>query len=244
MTLQSPSDSDRAVIDDEMIRERVRSYLQENEQKRTSSAVERWSRNEVVRLVLTFVLTGLLGTTITRCYQEKDEAVKQVFAQQLASDARLAAARASQRTLQLIALDSVGSAVNETYYAFTRYYDGISKGRAWPLDTTEKRRLRARAKLDSYFNRQMSIAARICALFGARSFHSFIAMDSTLRDADASLATFAKQPDDSQNTWVVLQRFQDHGFHLLAQMASIAGDTLSKRTGDCGTLAGPNIREK
>jgi hypothetical protein len=225
---------DLRLVDEEVLRERVRRQIERCQKQ--DGRVGRFLQLEVVKLCVGFLLTGVLGLAITHCYQTSDEAARVTAELNAETSKRLAEARETRRVLQLVALDSTSAIINRTYYAFTRYYDGVRTGPKWPADTVEQRRRQMRALRDVYYSRRMSLAAKTCALFGAETHRSYLAMDASLEAASAQLSGFGKGLRRLEATWSALQDFQGKSYNLFVRMARIASDTTGLGTSLCVEL--------
>jgi hypothetical protein len=142
------------------------------------------------------------------------------------------------------AIDSVGAIMNRTYYGFTRLYDGIrtTAEEKWPPDTVLQRRARARTLRDEYYNRDMVLKARLCAVFGDRVAARFGSVDSTLRSASRMLSDYEADPSRRIATWDSIEAYGVSTQALLTDMVAIASDTLPIERARCalgGSKRGP-----
>jgi len=103
------------VVTDEALRQRIRQLI-EMPEKPPASSIERTLRHPLLALVIGFVLTGIIGASITGGIQERSDEAK-----------REAEAREAQRAAALTTVDTLGVLLNRNYYFFGEYWDAIKQ---------------------------------------------------------------------------------------------------------------------
>lgn len=217
----SPSESVDVVVSDAAIRARVAKLVELGDPNRHRVGVASLLSSGLGKLVVGFLLTGLVGAWLSARFQEHADLI-----------ARAAEVREARRAQRLAELDSIASLLNEGYYAFGRYYD--AKATSAPSDT-----VRVRAKAFAAFNerlekREIKDAARICAEFGFLANHRYLSVDSLFHAENPRLRNLPAGP----SPFVVafgeedLYGLRDSVFSLTLTLAAIATDTASAAQSD------------
>src|SRR5215213_8157619 len=128
-----------------------------------------WARvaeSPIARLLIGFLLTGVLGTWISSCYQ-------------------------SQRAWHEAAAgvtDSVGAVLNQGLMLGTRFYDAVEKGA--PADSVALRRAEFLGQADRFEARDIVDAARICRYFGKDASKMYAQVNTSFRYLNAHLKMY------------------------------------------------------
>jgi hypothetical protein len=164
------------IVRDEAIRAKVASVVQLTANER-EGFWRRLSSNSLVNLVVGFLLTGLIGSWLTTCYQSAADANR-----------RQAELREVRRSERLLTLDTVGTLLNEGYYIYGIYYDAMFRG--------DRTTLRLRRSAFERFNerlekREILDAAHLCAHFGRQASDMYIQILESFHGLNPRLRRYA-----------------------------------------------------
>ena len=169
------SAGERRIIADEVLKARVRELVPSRTPERTSLL-----RHPITTAVVTFVLTGLLGTVISAVVQQRNE---------------YAARRARQHELRLASAaqvsDSLGAVLNEGMLRASRYYQAVQ--REQPSDSISAHRVAFLRFADRFEARDILDAARICRYFGPLASREYGDVNRRFRYLAAHLREYERR---------------------------------------------------
>jgi hypothetical protein len=139
------------IIRDAAIRAKVATIVESGGNEK-DSRWKRFSSNSLINLIVGFLLTGLIGTWLTTCYQSAAE-----------DNRRAAELREVRRSERLATLDTVGAILNEGYYIYGIYYDAKSRH---DRENSTARRADFERFNERLEKREILDAARLCVHFG------------------------------------------------------------------------------